>query len=129
LPAGEFEAGGVLSAVTIKNDYPWMLDPRFGRSGFAASFASFQGRFTAYVDGKKTGVIELGSTLRIEIAPDEHHTVRVRKWWYRSPSLDIRLGPQEDLTLYADLRMGLRSMAHLLFRPSSSLYLGEKSLR
>jgi len=103
-----------LSTVTIKNDYRWKLDPRFGR-------------FTAYVDGRNAGIIEIGTTLGINVVPEERHTIRVRLWWYLSSPLEVRLGRDETLSLHADVRKDLRLVSRMLrmvFRPFSSLYLG-----
>ena len=107
--------GSVLSRIVITNDYKWMLDPRYGR-------------MTAYIDHRRAGRIDLGGVLSMEVATGVSHRVRVRLWWYKSPTLTLTLGEDETRTLRADIpRDGsvLANMARGIFKPWSWLRLCE----
>lgn len=103
------------AVLRIRNDYKWMLDPRYGR-------------ITAYVDRRRAGRIDLGGELTLGVDAEVPHEVRVRLWWYRSPVVLVRLEPGEDRLLRADIRKDLsvvKRMGLMARHPSTCLHLGE----
>jgi hypothetical protein len=103
------------AVILIRNDYQWMLDPRYGR-------------ITAYVDKRKVGAIDLGGELAVEVDPDAPHEVRARLWWFRSPVVTVNPGAGESRLLHADIRRDLpvfKRMVLLAYRPSTALHLGD----
>ena len=107
-----------MSSITVENNYRWMLDPRYGR-------------MCVYVDGSKVGAADLAASLTIDVNAHEFHTVRVRLWWFRSPLLRLSFGDDENRRLYANVRKDLslsRGLARMMFKPMTSLYLGEDPL-
>jgi hypothetical protein len=103
-----------MARIVIHNKYKWLLDPRFGR-------------FTAYVDGRKAGRIDLNEKLELPISANQEHVVRVRLWWYLSPRLRLVLHEGETRQLYANVRRNLKPLQAVLmaFRPFAALSLGD----
>jgi hypothetical protein len=98
--------------IEVVNAYRWMGDPRFGK-------------FHVYVDGAKVGVAPLSGSLQTPVDPGEHW-VRVRLWWYRSPSLQVGLAAGETLRLQGDIPRDLpvwKRMIRMLLHPGNSLTL------
>jgi hypothetical protein len=103
------------AVILIRNDYKWMLDPRYGR-------------ISAYVDKRKVGRIDLGAELALHVDPGVPHAVRVRLWWFRGPVVRVTLAPGESRLLRANIRKDLplfKGMALMAYRPSTCLHLGE----
>jgi len=75
--------------VVVHNRYHWMGDPRLGR-------------YVVYVDGKRRGVAPISGSLTAAVQAGPHR-VRVRLWWYLSPSLHIQADPGETVELDADI--------------------------
>ena len=103
------------AVIVIRNDYQWMLDPRYGR-------------IAAYIDKRKVGTIDLGAELAVDVDPGVPHQVRVRLWWFRSPVVAVTSSPGERRLLHADIRRDLgvlKRMALLAYRPSTALHLGD----
>lgn len=73
----------------IRNDYPWLLDPRWGR-------------ITVYVDGRKAGTAPVRGQVVVAL-PSGMHKVRTRLWWFTSPVTTIRVA-DEPVTLRTDVR-------------------------
>ena len=101
--------------ILIRNEYEWMLDPRYGR-------------ITAYVDRRKAGRIKIRGELTVEVEPDVPHDVRARLWWYRSPVVRLSLAAGERRLLRANIRKDLplfQRMALMALHPSTCLHLGD----
>ena len=104
-----------VSWIVIKNDYKWMLDPRYGR-------------MTAYVDRRCAGRIDIGGVVSKEVTAGQSHRVRVRLWWFKSPSVTLTLGENETRTLRADIprdRSVLANMATMMFKPWGAIHVRE----
>ena len=104
-----------VSWIVIKNDYKWMLDPRYGR-------------MTAYIDRRRAGRIDLGGAVSKEVTAGQSHQVRVRLWWFKSPTVTLTLGENETRTLRADIprdRPVLANMATMMFKPWGAMHVGE----
>ena len=119
------------STVVISQSRQFAGSPRFGA-------------MTAYVDGKRVGVVFAQGTFSVEqfpyqsrrwsripareelsipVSPGEH-VVRVRQWWYFSPGLRVEIEPVETVRLNADFnRTGgiLRSLLRGTFTPWKAL--------
>jgi hypothetical protein len=107
-------AGRGPSSLVVQNAYQW--------AGTAGA-----GGFVVYVDGKRAGVATLGGELRLRVDSGQH-TVRVRLWWYFSPTVTLTVEPGQTRRLSADIprkRMVLARMVRAIVDPLHSLSLEE----
>jgi hypothetical protein len=75
--------------IDIANNYRWVGNPA------AAGF-------TVYLDGKHAGVALVGQTLSQQVQPGPH-VVRVRLWYFLSPSVTINMPPGDTRQFSADI--------------------------
>jgi hypothetical protein len=57
---------------------------------------------TVYVDGKRAGIAPLGENLDAAVEPGRHK-LRVRLWYFLSPSIDVDVKPGETRRFRADI--------------------------
>jgi hypothetical protein len=102
------------STLVVENAYQWV-----GSAG--------AGGFVVYVDGKRAGVATLGRQLRLRVDPGQH-TLRVRLWWYFSPTVKLTVWDGQTRRFSADIsrqHMVLARMARAIVDPLHSLSLEE----
>lgn len=107
-------AGRGVSSLVVENAYQWV-----GTAG--------AGGFVVYVDGERAGVATLGRQLRLRVHPGQH-TLRVRLWWYFSPTVKLTVEPGQTRRFSADIprqHMVLARMARAIVDPLHSLSLEE----
>lgn len=101
------------SEIVVTSDRAWFGDPRLGS-------------YVVYVDGSRVGVLRPRGRVSSSVAAGSHR-VRVRQWYYLSPTLDVAVGEHETVVLQADMRDRQRSvfrrMAAFMFQPWRSLVL------
>ena len=105
----EADTGGVL---VVFQDRKWVGDLRLGA-------------FTVAIDGVRTGVARVQGEVSAQVSPGRH-TVRIRQWWYRSPSVDVDVPEGQTVRMRADVDMSVgraRRVGRMLLRPSRSLTL------
>lgn len=100
--------------VVVFQDRDWAItDPRLGA-------------FVVSVDGNRpSGVAPVRGETSVEVPPGRH-TVRIRQWWYRSPQVEVNIGPGQVVRLRADIDRSvgvIRRMGRMLVRPFRSLTL------
>lgn len=98
--------------IVIRTDREWFGDPRLGT-------------FTASVDRRRVGKLPPEGHVEMCCVPGSH-VVRIRQWWYRSPSVEVRVSPGESVLLMADIpRTGSAFIRffRLLLTPSKALTL------
>lgn len=76
------------------------------------------------IDGIETGVAPIKKTTFFMGQPGVH-IVRVKKWWYKSAPIDVKLSVSHPAILEVDAPKDglLRWMATVAFRPSSAIRL------
>lgn len=102
------------ATLVVENSYQWVGSP--GAGGFVV-----------YVDGKRAGAATLGGQLRVRVDPGQH-TLRVRLWWYFSPTAKLTVEPGQTRRFSADIprqRMVLARIVRGFFDPLHSLSLEE----
>ena len=98
--------------IQVFQDRKWFGDPRLGA-------------FVVYIDGKRAGVARVSGHMTSQVASGRH-SVRIRQWWYRSPSFEVNVVGDENVRLRADIPRSIgfaRGMARAILRPSSLLVL------
>lgn len=99
--------------IVFTSDRQWVGDPRFGS-------------YVMYLDGRRAGVLRPRDRVAIPCESGPHR-IRVRQWYYLSPTLDVNVAENESVVVQADLqdrqRSFLRRMATLMFRPWRGLSL------
>lgn len=109
--AAGFDADN-LGMVVVIQDRLWGGDPRFGG-------------FRVRVDGRRAGIAPVGGRCFVTVKPGTH-PVRIRQWWYQSPSLVLDIHAGQTIRLKADIDRSagvFRRMGRLLFKPWQSLSL------
>jgi hypothetical protein len=109
-------AAGRTSQIVVTNNYQWIGNP-----GAAA--------FTIYVDGKHAGVAPIGESFSQAVEPGTH-VLRVRCWYFLSPTVNLDLRPGETRRFSADQprKQPLwRRMLRAMVDPLHSLSLEEVS--
>lgn len=84
------------------------------------------GTFCVYLDGKRVAKIRPKGTVDLVCRPGEH-SVRVRHWWYFSPSLHTLVNVGATIRLETDIPGGnvLTRMSTLVFTPWKALVMKE----
>jgi hypothetical protein len=107
-------ASGDSGTLVVENAYRWVGRPSLGA-------------FAIYVDGKWAGLAMLGDQLTVRLSPGQH-TVRVRLWWYLSPTVTVTIAPAKTRRLSADIlrqQMIVTRFVRMMFDPFHSLSLQE----
>ena len=105
-------APGITGTVVVFQDRHW-------------AGARWLGSFRVTIDRRPAGTVPVSSELTMEVTSGRH-SVRVRQWWYRSPSLDIDVPGGGTIRLRADIARtagAVQRMARMILRPSHSLTL------
>ena len=99
--------------IVVENRRDWFGNPRLGA-------------FVVYVDGKRAGAIQSSQVLRSPCTPGRH-VVRIRQWWFGSPSIAVETGSAGSVHLFADgpITGGFVSrFVTAIFSPGRALRLG-----
>lgn len=94
--------------IEVFQDRQWAGDPRLGT-------------FTVYVDGVRAGKVRPLDTVSFPVTGGTH-SIRIRQWWYRSPTVTVAVDAGKRIRFRADAPRG-RAGLRLLFHPSASLSL------
>ena len=94
--------------IEIFRDRQWAGDPRLGT-------------FTVYLDGVRAGMVRPLDKATIAVGGGMH-AIRIRQWWYRSPTVTVAVQEGQRVRFRADAPKG-RAGLRLLFHPSSYLRL------
>ena len=99
--------------ITVYQDREWHIaDPRLGA-------------FVVVVDGKRIGAAPVHGEITTSVELGSH-SVRIRQWWFRSPTVVVEAHEGEHVRLRADIDKSvgvLRRMfksSSLVLRPESS---------
>ncbi len=90
----------------------WAGDPRLGA-------------FVVSVDGNRIGVAPVQGESSSEVSAGRH-TVRIRQWWFRSPSVQVDVASGQVVRLRADNDRSVgvpRRMGRMFVHPFRSLTL------
>jgi hypothetical protein len=104
------------ATIVVFQERDWFGDPRLGA-------------FTVSVDRKQVGRVAVNGSSTFPVSAGTH-TVRIRQWWYRSPSITLNVPSGADARLRADVPRSLsflRRMGRFLFAPSACLVLESTS--
>jgi hypothetical protein len=83
------------------------------------------GRLHVYVDGRPRGAVPMNHQRLLALSTGTH-TVRVRHWWFMSPSCTVEVGPRAEIRLEADVPPDgtlVQRIARAIFRPLHRLTL------
>jgi hypothetical protein len=97
------ESAGQIGYVEIFQDRDWFGDPRLAA-------------FVVYVDGARRGNLALKSMMKIQL-PIGPHRIRIRQWYFMSPSLNVNVTTEETIRLKADILRAplLRGLLRMVF--------------
>ena len=107
-------AGADPASLIVENAYRWIGNAAWGV-------------FVVYVDGKRAGTATLGGQLILRVDPGQH-ALRVRLWWYLSPTIKFTVEPGQTRRFSADIprhQMILSRIVRAMFDPFHSLSLKE----